>query len=210
MHVYSSPGGRAVLCVLPRAGSRFCASCRAQAGRGGAGGAGRPSGGPGVAADGVGEEGGGEASPCMERAGGRCGRWWRGERPSRDLLERSCETSALASQCVTAERASTGVCVSACTMPGCLGSRSSQELFAHLEREQPVHTVVHSTRGQFCVGAAAVRCMPGMQANAPGLHPRRRQRTGTWFRAPRSAALATPLARAAPVAKSALSGAHSA
>ena len=34
--------------------------------------------------------------------------------------------------------------------------------------------------------------------------------TGAWFWAPRRSVLATPIARAAPVAKSALSGAHSA
>ena len=31
---------------------------------------------------------------CMECAGGRCGRGWRGERPSRDLLERASHRAA--------------------------------------------------------------------------------------------------------------------
>ena len=32
---------------------------------------------------------------CMECAGGRCGRGWRGERPSRDLLERASNPAAV-------------------------------------------------------------------------------------------------------------------
>ena len=31
---------------------------------------------------------------CMDCAGGRCGRGWRGERPSRDLLERASHRAA--------------------------------------------------------------------------------------------------------------------
>ena len=130
---------------------------------------------------------------CMDCAGGRCGRGWRGERPSRDLRERASHRAAAKRACCerrivgtqellaalpsctwSACRAHADTCTfvtvrdrgararaSACTTSGCLGSRSSQELFAHLEREQPVHTVVRSARGQLCVGAAAVRCLPG-------------------------------------------------
>ena len=111
-----------------------------------------------------------------------------------------------------------------------------------------MHTVVRSARGQLCVGAAAVRCLPGPVAlcvqwrrtrlgyireggNGGRGHTQpgrpspsipeagssiaapfgaRALATGAWFWAPRRSVLATPIARAAPVTKSALSGAHSA
>ena len=59
---------------------------------------------------------------CMECAWGRCGRGWRGERPSRDLLERASHRAAAKRACCERRHVSTQellAALSSCTRSAC-------------------------------------------------------------------------------------------